>query len=284
MIMNNGSGVLGEAHLTTMFTTMPFGRHVIGFASDLESIRKEDAMSFFKKYYVPNNTIIVINGNINPKETYDLVNKYYGNIPQQQAPKPFSIIEPPQKGERRTEVEFDTSPQIRIGFHGPKPGSQDQYALEIIQDILNVGLTGRFQENIVKKNLATGNYAGLWVLGYTTTFNIVASPMKNVTTSQLEEAIYKELDRLKNEPVTQWELQKIHNHIDRGFISRLKSKYALSSQLAYNQSFTGDWRNFDDRAKLKAVTPQDIMRVAKKYFVKSNRTVVTLVPTKNISK
>jgi predicted Zn-dependent peptidase len=280
MRANEPDGATLDAILTACFTTLPYGHPIVGFASDLETVRREETMKFFKTYYAPNNTILTLVGDIKADEAYNLVNKYYGNIPRQIAPKPVFETEPPQKGERRVEVEFDASPQLRIAFHGPKPGSPDQYAMNIISDALSKGLSARFHENLIKKQIANRCISYSWDLAYTDIFMIIAYPRKGVTTAKLEEAIYCELDKFKTEPISKWELEKIHNETDKAFISYLIKPLDLARGITWSQAFMGGWQNFDDRAKLKAVTPEDVMKAANKYLVKSNRTVVTLVPVK----
>jgi predicted Zn-dependent peptidase len=278
MGINSPGGILFENFITTMFTTYPYGHPIVGFDSDIESMRRQEVLDFLKLYYAPNNTTLVIVGDVKAQDAYKVVNRYFGNIPRQPEPKPQFQVEPPQRGERRVEVEFDAQPMLRIGFHGPKPGHPDQHALEVLMAILSSGRTSRFHQNIVQKNIAFSCAGAQWNMAFANLLMIGASPKKGITTAQLEEAIYKEIDRLKTEPVSKWELEKVRNQNDKGFISLLTDKMNLGRTLAWYQVWTGDWRNFDDRQKINAVTAEDVMRVANKYFTKSNRTVATLVP------
>jgi len=103
-------------------------------------------------------------------------------------------------------------------------------------------------------------------------------PLAPHTTAELEAAIYIELDRLKTEPVTPVELEKVLNNLDAGLVRSLRSNGGLASQLAYFQTVAKDWRYLlKARDRIATVTPADIMRVAAQSFVKSNRTVATLV-------
>jgi predicted Zn-dependent peptidase len=278
MGINNPSGALFESFIATMFKTYPYGHPIVGFDSDIESMRRHEVLSFLRKYYSPNNTILVLAGDVKAQDAYNLVRKYFGDMPWQPEPKPQFQVEPPQRGERRVEVEFDAQPMIRIGFHGPKPGHPDQYALDVLMSILSDGRTSRFYENIVRNNIAFQCSGSLWSMAYTNLMVIGATPKQGVSTSELEEAIYKEIDRLKTEPVTEWELEKVKNQTDRRFISILRNNMDLAEHLAYAQGWTGSWRNIDEREKIRAVTAEDVMRVADKYLIRSNRTVATLVP------
>jgi predicted Zn-dependent peptidase len=278
MKVNNPGGAVSEAFFNAMFTALPYRHRTIGFASDIESFRRNEVLGFLKKYYAPNNTVIVLVGDVDAKNAHQLVKKYFGDIPRQPELKPHFFVEPEQRGERRIEVEFEGQPTLRIGYHGPKPGHPDQYALEVMMDILSSGRTGRFHQNIVRNNLAFNCSASLWEVAYANILLFGASPQKGVTTLQVEEAIYKEIDRLKTEPVSQWELEKVKNQNDQRFISLLRNRMNLARALAPAHVWTGNWRNIDNREKIRAVTAEDIIRVANKYFTKSNRTVATVVP------
>jgi predicted Zn-dependent peptidase len=262
------------ALLENMFTTLPFGHNALGFPSDIESMRPAELMNFFRKYYIPNNMVMVIIGDVKSQDAYNLVNKYYGNIPRQPEPKHFYGKEPQQKSERRAEVENGYG--VIIGFHGPKSGSPDYYAFEVMARILTSGYTARLYSNITKKNIATRCQAATGDYAYAYFLRIYSIPSKNTSCSQLEEAIYKELDRLKTEKVSQRELVIAQNSLDNYFNNYvLRYKLALARDIAWYQAYTGDWNNMDRRAKIKAVTPDDVMRVAKLYLIKSNRTVIT---------
>jgi predicted Zn-dependent peptidase len=277
MGVNNPRGAIFEAFFNAMFTSLPYRHPIVGFASDIESMRRNEVLDFLKKYYAPNNTIIVLVGDVKAQEAYQLVKKYFGDMPRQPELKPEFHVEPAQKGERRVEVEFEGQPMLRIGYHGPRPGHPDQYALEVMMNILSSGRTGRFHQNIVRNDIAFNCSAGQLNLAYANTLLFAGTPHTNASMAELEEAIYKEIDRLKTEPVTKWELEKIKNQFENDYISLLQDKQELAEALATSKAWTGDWRNFDERDKIRAVTEKDIMRVANRYFTKSNRTVAILV-------
>jgi len=109
-------------------------------------------------------------------------------------------------------------------------------------------------------------------------FVVSGVPLAPHTTTELEQAIYDELERLKQDPVTAQELEKVLNNLDAALVRSLRSNSGLASQLAYFQTVAGTWRYLlTARDRIAAVTPADIQRVAARYFVKTNRTVATLV-------
>ena len=157
---------------------------------------------------------------------------------------------------------------------------------DVIDSLLSEGVTSRLYHRIVReKRVATSVSTRSSVPGARAPnlFTISAVPLAPHTTAEVEAAIYEELDRLKTEPVTARELEKVLNNLDAALVRSLRSNSGLASQLAYFQAVAGDWRYLlEARERIAAVTPEDVQRVAKQYFIKSNRTVATLVkPTMN---
>ena len=179
------------------------------------------------------------------------------------------------------EVEFDAEPSLVIGFHKPPLGHPDDYVFDVIDALLSDGLTSRLYTNLVReKRIAASvnsdsNYPGVRAPNL---FVLNATPLAPHTTAEVEAAIYAEIDRIKTEPVSAKELEKVLNNLDADLVRALRSNGGLASQLALYQTVAGDWRYaIKSRDKIAAVTPVDIQRVAAAYFTKSNRTVAVLV-------
>ncbi len=269
---------LYETLYQTMFTTLPYGHDTLGWPSDVGQLKRKDIQEFFKRYYAPNNTTIVLVGDIKFDKAVELVGKYFSGIPPQELPDMRITPEPIQEGERRAEVETNTKPQMLIGFHGPKPSDEDIYAFEVINYLLSYGMTSRFQKNLVQTNIAYECSGDFSDLACESLLEIRATPKEPNTCEDLEKAIYKELDRIKKGDITKWEMEKVRNQIDMEATGIIRYPFYLAENLAKNQAWTGDWRNFDKSEKLKKVTIKDIKRVANKYLTRKNRTVVTAVP------
>jgi predicted Zn-dependent peptidase len=275
------NGLLFETFTSTAFRAHPYSIPTIGWESDILSLTPADTEAFFKAYYGPGNATIAIVGDINPKDVMTLIEQTFGRIPAA-SPQPSVItVEPPQRGERRVEVEFDAEPSVAIGFHKPALGHPDDYVLDVIDAVLTDGLTSRLYTNLVReKRIAASvnsdsNYPGVRAPNL---FVLNATPLAPHTTAEVEAAIYAELERLKAEPVSAKELEKVLNNLDADLVRALRSNGGLASQLALYQTVAGDWRYaLKARDKIAAVTPADIQRVAAEYFTKSNRTVATLV-------
>ena len=275
------SGLLYETFTSAAFRAHPYGIPTIGWESDILSLTPADTEAFFKAHYGPGNATIAIVGDIHPPDVMVLIEQTFGKIPSAPPQPPIVTVEPPQRGERRVEVEFDAEPSVVIGFHKPALGHPDDYVFDVIDAVLGDGLTSRLYTNLVReKRIAAAvnsdsNYPGVRSPNL---FVLSATPLAPHTTADIEAAIYAELERLKTEPVSAKELEKVLNNLDADLVRALRSNGGLASQLALYQTVAGDWRYVvKARDKIATVRPADIQRVAAEYFTKSNRTVATLV-------
>ena len=275
------NGLLYETFTSAAFRAHQYGIPTIGWESDILSLTPADTDAFFKAYYGPGNATIAIVGDINPKEVMTLIEHTFGTIPASPSQPQLVTVEPPQRGERRVEVEFDAEPSLIIGYHKPALGHPDDYVFDVIDAVLSDGLTSRLYTSLVReKRIAASvgsdaNYPGVRSPNL---FILNATPLAPHTTAEVEAAIYAEIERLKTEPVSAKELEKVLNNLDADLVRALRSNGGLASQLALFQTVAGDWRYaLKSRDKIAAVTVADIQRVATEYFTKSNRTVATLV-------
>ena len=273
-------GKLYEQFIAAAFTAHPYGMPIIGWPSDIAMLNRRKAEEFFKVHYAPNNSVMAIVGNIDIDKTIALIDKYFGDMQSQPLPSEVTTEELPQEGERRIEVEYDAEPQLMIGYHKPTLPHFDDYVLDMISAILSDGRTSRFYKNIVEEGIAVSanSLNGYPGARYDNLFFLSATPRSPHTTVDVEEAIYAELEKLKTEPVAEKEFKRILKQVDASFIRNLSSNAGMAQQLAFYEGIAGDWRYILDwRENMYKITPEDIMRVAKTYFTKSNRTVGTLV-------
>ena len=275
------SGSLYETFTSAAFRAHQYGVPTIGWESDILSLTPAATEAFFKTYYGPGQATIGIVGDIDPKEVITLIQNTFGKIPAGPPLPPLVTVEPPQRGERRVEVEFDAEPSVAIGFHKPGLGHPDDYVFDVIDELLTDGRTSRLYSKLVRDSRlaasvdSDANYPGVRSANL---FVLSATPLAPHSTGEVEAAILAELERLKTEPVAQKELERIINNLDADMVRALRSNSGLASQLALYQTVAGDWRYvLKSRDRIAAVTPADIQRVATQYFTKTNRTVATLV-------
>jgi predicted Zn-dependent peptidase len=270
---NSPSGRLQEAFSAAAFMAHPYGLPVIGWPSDLEALSRAQTEAFFQTYYGPGNAVLAIVGDIKPKEVIALVEETFGRILARPPSPPVLTTEPSQAGERRVEVEFSAEPQLLIGYHTPPAGHPDDDVFDILESLLSEGRTSRLHKRLVQEKQlslsisASSDYPGA---KYPNLFVVGVTPRAPHTTAEVEQAVYEELDRLKREPVSPYELQKILNQVDASLVRALRSNSGMASRLAYFQAINGDWREtFKQRDRIR--------RAATQYFTKSNRVVATLV-------
>lgn len=274
------NGLLFEAFAAAAFQAHPYKFPTIGWASDIQALTPEVTEEFFRTYYGPGNATIAIVGDINPAEVLALVTRTFGAIPAAAKPPRVVTVEPEQRGERRVTVEYDAHPAVVMGYHKPAIGHPDDYVFDVIDSILSEGVTSRLYRRLVQEQrvaAAIGTDTGFPGIRDPNLFIVSATPLAPHTTAEVEEAVYAELERLKTEPVSSEELQKVVNTLEAGLVRSLRSNSGLASQLAYFHTVDGDWRYLlKVRDRIAAVTPADIQRVAKQYFTTTNRTVATL--------
>jgi predicted Zn-dependent peptidase len=274
---NTARGRLAEATAATVNWASSYRWPVVGWMSDIQTVQREDVEQYFKSHYSPSNAVAVIVGDVNADSVFAICEKYFGKIPPQPLPRPVVTRDAPQAGERRAEVEYDASPMASICWQTPQIGHPDLPALEVAANILSNGRTSRFYKNIREKKLGTAD-AGADYSRYPGTFSCDISPYGDHTVQELETAVYAEIDHMKSEKVTDWELQRVRNQVDAQLWRSMDSNRGLASRIANSEIMTGDWRDFLNRSKaIKAVTADDVMRVVNKYLVKKNRSVVSIV-------
>jgi len=270
-------GRLLEEFMGIAYKAHPYGDQVVGHMSDIETLIRTEAEAFFEKYYAPSNLTIAIVGGVNPDQIKRLAEKYFGRIPSGPKPDPVETVEPPQLGQRRVVVEDQAQPFVLIGYHKPDIHHPDDAVFDALTDIVGMGRTSRLYKSLVKeKKIAVyaSGFQGMPGNKYPSLFLFYAYPARGRTNQESEEAIYEEIEKLKNELVSAEELAKAKTRARAGLVRQLASNSGLAAQLTFYQVITGDWRNlFRQLDKIDIVTAEDIQRVAKEYFTTRNRTV-----------
>lgn len=281
----NPGGKLWENFLAGAFAAHPYGRPIVGWESDISSVKRKEAEAFFKKHYDTSRLVVAIVGGIKASEIEAMLKTYIEPIPSVFVNYETSLpVEPIQEGERRIKVEFDAEPSLMIGYHRPSMSDPDGPALEVAAEIFDGGRTSRFNRNIVeKKRVAVSVWAGSTVPGEREPclFAFGGQPRSPHTTADLEKAIIEEINLLKEKGPTELELETVKNKIEADLVRSLASNNGLANQLAYYEAVAGDWQFFFHLVKaMRAVTAKDVKDVVGKYLVPSNKTVAELVKKK----
>ncbi len=258
-----------EEQFDSMFwTSVPYHHPTIGWPSDVESINRDQAEQFFHTYYAPNNLTAAIVGDVDPQQAMELAKKYFGRIPRGKQDPPEVITEEiEQLNERRMHAEAETNPMVELRWHAVPFVHKDVYPLQVMAGVLQ-GRTGRLYKSLVEeKKIATGEpYAYDRPMKYAGLFEVGAEVADGHTHREVEDALLAEIERLKKEPVSEHELQKVKNQAMADSFRRLQSNFYLLLQLLVYDAM-GDWHFINEApAKIQAVTADDVQRVARTYF------------------
>ena len=270
---------LFETVQATAFQEHPYHWPVIGYEDDMKNWTQADLERYFKTYYAPNNAVVIVSGALKYEKVKALAEKYLEPIPSQPEPPKVHIVEPAQKGERRiTEQRDVATPYLLISYHPPETKNEEYYALSMLSSILGDGQSSRLYSELVdKKQLATQVFTSFDTSFDPSLFSIGAVANKNVEESELEKAIYIEIDKIITDGLSPTELQKVKNQKLMEFYSQTETINGKSNTLGTYEVFFGDYKKmFSAPENYNKVTAKDIQDVAKKYFSKSNRTVGVL--------
>ena len=267
-------GKFDEAFEATFWDASPYGWPVVGWPSDIPSYTKAQADEYFATYYAPNNVTGVLVGDFKAAEVRPVLERYFGRIPRGKTnPPPLVTLEPKQVAEKRFNAEAETSPTVRIWWKGVSFVHKDRSVLDLFTDVLS-GRTGRLYKGLVLgRQVANEVSASVDLKKYSGVVQMEAVVKDGKDPAAVEQALYEEIEKLKNEPVPPEELQKVKNQAKANAYRRLSSPSFIHLQLMYYDGL-GDWRYLNTYAdEIDAVTAADLQRVAKEYLTKENRTV-----------
>jgi predicted Zn-dependent peptidase len=271
-------GKFDEAFNAVFWEASPYGWPVVGWASDIPSYTKAQADEYFATYYAPNNLTGVLVGDINVAAVKPVLERYFGRIPRGKVePPPVVTIEPKQIAEKRFNAEAETSPTVRIWWKGVPFVHKDRSVLDLMTDLLS-GRTGRLYKGLVLgRQVANQVSASIDPKKYAGIVQMEAVVKDGKEPAAVEQALYEEIENLKNEPIPAEELQKVKNQAKANAYRRLSSPAFIQLQLMYYDGL-GDWKYVNTYAdEIDAVTAADLQRAAKQYLTKENRTVGTFL-------
>ncbi len=277
----NNFGVLSEQLQATAFAAHPYQWPVIGWPSDIENWTMDDLKHHFEMGYSPSNATMVVSGDIPADEIFKFAERYIEPIPSHAPPPKVTTVEPEQPGERRLVVKkFAQLPIVIMGYHIPESASPDYYPLRVLQTILSTGQSSRLYKRVVDKDQLALFIQGNFGFAFDPTlFTIAAQPKAGVQPEAVEKAVYEELDRVKDQGVTDDEIQKAKNILLAGFYRQMKTINGKANTIGSYEVFFGDYHKlFTAADEYNKVTAESVRAIAKKYFSDKNRTVATLVP------
>jgi zinc protease len=279
---NQAYGQVFDTLFETAYDNFAYKHSTIGSMDDLNAATVKDVSDFFKTYYAPNNAVLTIVGDFKTADALQKIEKYFGSIPTQPAPKPVDMSEPKPTGERRKTLEDPLAQVARldIAFKIPPGNTPDWYALYVLGEILSTGQSSRLYQSLVReKQVVVQTNAGTFERRGPSLFlvDLFITPGKDP--KEVEKLVNEELERVKNEPVTDAELQKVRMEVKRGKVEQLEGTLYRAQALGENAVFYNDPNVINTgNDKLMSVTKEQIQKAARTYLVEANRTVLTTVP------
>jgi len=274
-------GDLVEQLNATAYVAHPYRAPIIGWMSDLDRSTLEDLIQHYRTYYVPNNAFVVAAGDFDSQQLLADLERVFGSIPSGALPPPVRSMEPLQRGERRVELRREAElPFVAIAYHIPNLRSADAAALEVLAAVLSGGKSARLhQELVYRRRLtrdadASNDYLSL----DPGLFALYGQPLPGKSVAEVEAALLGEVEKIKAAPPSAAELERAKKGIEAYFVFAQDSLF-YQALLLGQYEMNGDWRSIDSYLPaVRAVSGEDLMRVARFYLDRDSRTVATLVP------
>ena len=282
---NQPYGTLIQETMSRAYTEHPYRWTVIGSMDHLNAAKEEEFVDFYKTFYVPENAVLSIAGDINMDETKKMIKKYFSNIPRGTKPVPRpNVVEPTKTQEvRDTIYGKDQLPLVVQAYNIPGQGTEEFYAVDMLNRVLSGGESSRLNRSVVEeKQLAL--FAGAFSFPLEDPGVTLAFAMANmgVEPGQVEEAMNAEIERAKNDMISERELQKLKNQIESEFVNSNASVAGIAESLANYHMYFGDANLINTEIdRYLAVTAEDIKAAANKYYAPENRVVLYFMLDEN---
>ena len=278
-----------EKMMSVAYQSHPYRRPIIGWMNDLENMTVGDAQEWYDRWYAPNNAVLVLVGDVDPKEVYSLAQKYYGEIES----RPIASLavrkpqtEVTQAGIKRLQIKAPAQmPYLVMGYHAPvlhdANADWEPYALQMLVGVLDGNGSARLNKELVRNQQiassinadydSTGRGPGMFFLSGT--------PSEGRSAAELESAIRIEIERLIDAGVTEKELRRVRAQVVSGHVFQLDSMFYQAMQIGQLESVGLSYRDLDTIIKkLQAVTAKQVREVAIKYLIDDSLTVAVLDP------
>lgn len=265
-----------------MYTTHPYKRKVIGTVDIVGTMRREEIIDYFNKYYAPSNMVTLIVGDVNTAKTTEKIQKLFNQAYKKPIKNNYKKEPLLTSQKRKTEYTDTSSGYIMIGFRSPDITSRETFALDILSQILGGGKSSRLYRDIKEqKGLAYSISASNSSYRDDGIFYIQANYIPT-NQEKLENAIFKEIEQIQKYGITEDELEKAKKMIIPDTYYSRESTANIASELGYIATLTGNTYLYDDYInQIKKVTASEVQNTAKKYLGK-NRSAVSIVLPENM--
>jgi zinc protease len=275
-------GTMDELLFKQAFKAHPYRWPVIGWMKDIKAITQEKALAFYKRYYAPNNAVLIIAGNIDPAATLELIAREYGPIPAAEPPPPDGATpeRAPAAEVRATLTRPVPADRLVIGFPAPALADRDRAAFEVAAEMLAGGPSSRLYRTLVVDKQAASSVRGdVLPTRDPGLFGIWVQMTKGHAAEQAERAISDATTSLATQPLAAGELGRAIARLETEFWQRLASSHGRAEALGEFETAGGGFQNlFQRAAAYQAVTAEDVKRIAAQYLATEARSIVVVRP------
>ena len=284
---DNSHAVVYEQLMAAAYANSPYRNPIIGWMDDLKNMTYQDALDWYNTWYAPNNAVMIVVGDVNPKEVLDLAEKYYGSIPSKSLPQRKSQIEIPQIGAKKIVVKVPAeNADIHMAWKVPKLESGqlenvEPYALSVLSAILDGHANSRLNRKLVRDQRIANTVDASYDMAARgpQLFTISATPTKSSSLDGLEKNIRTILNEIKNKGVTDSELNRVKSQLLSSQIYKRDSVFAQAMEIGMSEMEGISWKYLNEiLANVQKVTSKDIQSVVAKYFVDDQLTIAILDP------
>lgn len=283
---DNPTALTYERFNAVAFLNSSYRQPIIGWMEDLDAMTIENLRSWYETWYAPNNATLVVHGDVQPQQVYQLAQRYFGSIEPSVITPLKPRIEVEQQGERRINVRAPAKvPYLMMGYKTPVLKTVQEewevYALEVLAGVLDGGDSSRLTRQLVRKQ-GIASQAGAGYSLYdrqTSLFMLDAAPRGKNTVQQLESALIKEIEKIKRQPPSVAELERVKAQVMAHSVYEQDSAFYQAMQLGMLEMVGLGWQTKQQYLdKIKSVTPAQVQAVAGKYLTRDRLTVAILDP------
>jgi len=277
---DNPDGQAFEAIAALAWRSNTYRRPVIGWREDLDAATVEACREFFADYYVPNNIILSVVGDIDSEQVIARIESAFGGMEAAAEIPRNPRREPDQDGERRTQIEFEVrSPVLAVAWHAPAAGHEDAEALDVASYILSAGRSSRLYRDLVYgAQKALYAQAAYWELKDAGLFYAFAGVRPGASIDDVEKRLYRAIEKAQEQGVSEDEVAKAKRQLEVQLVEGLTTAHSLASRFGSDTVVFGRIRPLEERlARIEAVTPADVQRVLQTYLIPQKRSVVHVV-------
>ena len=283
---DNPRALVFEQLMATALQSHPYRRPVIGWMPDIEAYTVQDAIDWHARWYAPNNARLVVVGDVDHSEVFELARQHYGPIPSRALPQQRVPVEPAQRGPRHTTVKAPAElPYIVLAWHAPTlkdiSADRDVFALQVLAAILDGYDGARLPRHLVRESqvavAANASYDG--ISRGPSLFILAASPASGRTVAEVESALRAEIQRIVDDGLDEAEMRRVVTQAVAAQVYKRDSLMGQAMEIGYLESTGFSWQ--DDEAllaALRSVSADEVRDVARRYFSETTLTRAELHP------